>query len=413
MTADRPSLGRVALVVPTFPKRSETFIVRHLAGLLERGVDAHVVCRASPRAAWRELSASLAVERSALRRRVHVDWPVDRRTVVLLPLQLGRCVLRRPLRTAAYLGRALRRHGAVGALRRLYLDAELLLLAPDVVHVEFGTLAVGREDLGELLGCRLVVSFRGFDLNFAGLEDPDYYAHLWPRVDAVHVLGADLHRRAVVRGLPPGVPRREVPPAVDVDRFARHRVVPADGERLEILSCARLTWKKGFDDALRAVRLLVDAGVRLRYRIVGDGELIEALSFTRHALGLDAEVELLGARPPDEIPSLFASADVFLHLAVSEGFCNAVLEAQAAGVPVVASDADGLAENVADGVTGFIVPRRDPRAAAAALERLASDPALRRRLGAAGRERAARFTPEREIEGFLALYRLAAERVAA
>ncbi len=72
-----------------------------------------------------------------------------------------------------------------------------------------------------------------------------------------------------------------------------------------------------------------------------------------------------------------------------------MLEAQAAGLPVVCSDADGLAENVAHGVTGLVVPRRDPAAFAAAIAELAADPERRRRMGEAGRERAARlFRPE-------------------
>ena len=68
------------------------------------------------------------------------------------------------------------------------------------------------------------------------------------------------------------------------------------------------------------------------------------------------------------------AADVLLHPAVSEGFGNAVMEAQAVEVPVVCTDADGLRENVVDGVTGLVVPRRDASALAAALERLAARP---------------------------------------
>ena len=78
---------------------------------------------------------------------------------------------------------------------------------------------------------------------------------------------------------------------------------------------------------------------------------------------------------------------MFLHAAVSEGFCNAVLEAQAMKLPVVCSDADGLPENVADGETGFVVPRRDPQALAQKLALLANNPALRQRMGEAGRRR--------------------------
>jgi colanic acid/amylovoran biosynthesis glycosyltransferase len=99
-------------------------------------------------------------------------------------------------------------------------------------------------------------------------------------------------------------------------------------------------------------------------------------------------------------------ADVFLHAAVSEGFCNAVIEAQAMGLPVVCSDAGGLPENVADGESGFVVQRRNPRALAEKLAVLATDPGLRYLMGKAGRERALRcFCLEDQVTAFEQLYR--------
>ena len=78
---------------------------------------------------------------------------------------------------------------------------------------------------------------------------------------------------------------------------------------------------------------------------------------------------------------------MLLHAAVSEGFCNAVLEAQAMELPVVCTDADGLPENVVDGQTGFVVPRRSPLELMEKLAVLAADAPLRRRMGEAGRRR--------------------------
>jgi colanic acid/amylovoran biosynthesis glycosyltransferase len=115
-------------------------------------------------------------------------------------------------------------------------------------------------------------------------------------------------------------------------------------------------------------------------------------------------VRLLGAVPHDGVREEMRGADVFLHPAVSEGFGNAVMEAQAAGLPIVCTDADGLRENIADGETGFAVARRDPAALAAAITRL-TDPALRARMGAAGRRRVTeRFPPDRQIDAFVELY---------
>ena len=120
---------------------------------------------------------------------------------------------------------------------------------------------------------------------------------------------------------------------------------------------------------------------------MGDGDYFPAVAFMRRQLGLEGVVEVLGALPREDVRQEMQSADVLLHAAVSEGFCNAVIEAQSMELPVVCTDADGLRENVADGATGFVVPRRDPEALAAKLEVLARDPALRQRMGKAGRKR--------------------------
>ncbi len=125
----------------------------------------------------------------------------------------------------------------------------------------------------------------------------------------------------------------------------------------------------------------------VEHRIVGDGDLLEAVAFWRHQRGLDDVVTLLRSQPPPEVARLLAWTDVLLHAATSEGFGNAVVEAQAHGVPVVCTDADGLPENVAHGETGLVVPRRDPVALADALARLAGDGELRSAMGAAGRRR--------------------------
>lgn len=294
------------------------------------------------------------------------------------------------------------------ALWRLAQDAEVVALSPDVVHYTFGYLVPGRELIPAFVGARSVVSFQGADLNYIGLErDPGYYSGVWERTDAIHFLSEDLERRALRRGHVPDGREMIVKPGIDLTEFR-----PSDrGERigpLRILSVGRLHWKKGYDYALQAVRDLVDAGVACEYRIIGEGELTEAVRFTISDLGLQDVAQLLGPLSADQVRDELQRADVFLHAATSEGFCYAVVEAQAMELPVVTSDADGLPENVADGETGFVVPRRDARALADALVRLAKDTELRTRMGRAGRRRAlSEFTVDREIDGFEALYRKA------
>ncbi len=406
MTATTSPVGspRIVLVVSTFPKLSETFIVRHFLGLLERGWDVFVFCDDSPAEAW---SLFPALDRPEIRRRVRLAWPTRprRRLLKAAPAALLGCLFDHPRGTWAHLRRGLARGGLQAALRQLYLDAELLRLQPDLVHFEFGTLALARRGLGERLACQVAASFRGYDLNYVGLEEQDFYGPVWREAAAIHVLGEDLRQRALRRHCPPDLPLQVIPPAVDASRYPPRPEVRAAG-KLRLLSVGRLEWKKGYEDALVALAQLKSRGLELEWKLIGAGRFLEAIAFSRKELGLEEEVELAGALPPAAIGKELLAADLFLHPAISEGFCNAVLEAQAAGLPVICSDADGLAENVEHLVSGLVVPRRNPEALAEAIEELAFDEPRRRRMGQAGRERVAKyFQPKQEIDAFERFYR--------
>ncbi len=121
----------------------------------------------------------------------------------------------------------------------------------------------------------------------------------------------------------------------------------------------------------------------------------------RHAL--EDRVLLLGSR--EDVPDLLAAMDIFVLPSRWEGLPLAVIEAMMAGLPVLATAVGGVPELVEDGVTGLLVPPRDPEALAWALARLLSDPPLRRRMGAAGREKALReFRIDRMLEETSRLY---------
>ncbi len=380
---------RLALVVPAFPKTSETFIVSKFLGLLERGWDVHVVCQTSDPAEWARFSQLT----DAMRNRVHVTWPVEPKwkPALLAPVAAMACLAASPGRTAKYFREARRRLGIPGTLARMYLDAPLLRLGPDIVHFEFGALAPERMDLAQLLDCRVTVSFRGYDINFVGLDRPDHFRPVWAGAAGLHFLGEDLWRRARRRGCPPDVFHALIPPAIDIGFYRRNPDARREGEspsrRLRILSVGRLEWKKGYEDALLAIRRLLDRGIVCEYRIVGDGNYLPAIAFMRRELRLEGVVEFVGALPREDVRREMESADVLLHAAVSEGFCNAVIEAQAMELPVVCTDADGLPENISDGETGFVVGRRNPAALAEKIEILARDPQRRLRMGEAGRRR--------------------------
>ena len=121
------------------------------------------------------------------------------------------------------------------------------------------------------------------------------------------------------------------------------------------------------------------------------------------ARGLLHAVTFLGQR--DDVPARLADADLFVLPSRSEAFPNAVLEAMAAGLPIVASGVGGIRELIADDRTGLLVPAGDPPALADRLCRLMADPALAARLGDAARDDAhARYSFERMVAAFEQLY---------
>jgi glycosyltransferase involved in cell wall biosynthesis len=172
-----------------------------------------------------------------------------------------------------------------------------------------------------------------------------------------------------------------IPNAVDVTAFPR---AAHTSEVPRVLSVTRLAPPKDAGTLLGSLARL--DGIPFRAQLVGDGRDRADVERELERLGLDGRVELLGER--DDVPELLAGSDVFVLSSRSEGMPLAILEAMAAGLPVVASDVGGIGELVVDGESGLLVRPGDSDALAAALERVCADGALRKRMGAAARARA-------------------------
>ncbi len=202
-----------------------------------------------------------------------------------------------------------------------------------------------------------------------------------------------------------------VPNGVETDRFAAAE--PADlGPGTKLLFVGRLDPRKGFAVAVGAFARLGAARPEVRLVVVGDGPERAALQ----ALPADvrSRVTMMGTVPNVNLPPYEAACDVYLGPAIGgESFGVVLVEAMAAGIPVVASDVPGYDEVVRDGVDGLLVPPDDPAALATATARVLDDPGLARHLRAAGRERAATFDWSVIVERIEALYRRALEARAA
>ncbi len=169
----------------------------------------------------------------------------------------------------------------------------------------------------------------------------------------------------------------------------------------------------GVDTLIEAYALLLKSlktkpeldAPELELRLVGGGEQTVELQALAQRLGVAESVNFVGRVPHTEVPQELAKLDIYVALSRIESFGVAIIEAGAAGRPVVVSDAGGLPEVTVEGETGFVVPRENPQAAAAALEKLVLDAELRHRMGASGQAHVARhYSWDACIETMLGVY---------
>jgi glycosyltransferase involved in cell wall biosynthesis len=198
---------------------------------------------------------------------------------------------------------------------------------------------------------------------------------------------------------------------IDVERVAHAEPVSVHAELWLpahapiVANVAALVEHKGHRHLIDAAALVVREVPDARFVILGEGPLRPALEHQVKHLRLEKHVFLPGFRV--DVHSWLKGADMFVMPSETEGLGTSILDAMAAGIPVVGTAAGGIPEAVLNDVTGFVVPTGDPRALAASIVRLLRDPALRERMGQAGWARAReRFTVERMVEETRKVYQL-------
>lgn len=178
-----------------------------------------------------------------------------------------------------------------------------------------------------------------------------------------------------------GIDISRVDPA-DVFRV-RAELGVSDGDVL-LLSVGRLMYQKGHTILLKALPAVLAEFPKIQAVIAGGGPLLAELRAEAGQLNISGQVKFLGMR--DDIPTLLSSADIFLFPSRFEGMPNSVLEAMGYGLPVIATDVQGVSELIRNGENGIIVPVNDPSAISRAILYLLKNPEARLRLGRAAQE---------------------------
>jgi glycosyltransferase involved in cell wall biosynthesis len=229
---------------------------------------------------------------------------------------------------------------------------------------------------------------------------------------------AVLHRLRVperkVRLLGNGIDLQRFDPASVTEQNARAARRELGGEEpgtVVVGLVGRLVREKGYPEVFEAARRLRERAPHVKIAVIGpdDDAKADALGVQDRSTAEAAGVRFLGSR--DDVVRLYRGMDLYVLASHREGFPRSAMEAAAMGLPIVATDIRGCRQVVADGLTGLLVPPRDPAALAAAIETLATDATLRRTLGDAARAKARReFDQQRCIDLTLDTYRELLER---
>src|SRR3990170_118979 len=381
---------RIAFIVSTFPKLSETFIMSQITGLLDMGHDVRV----------------FSEYRNTREKKVHPDvikyGLMDRISYFVTP--------ENRLKRAASASRLLAANFHKGPLDLLKsvnffslgkkaLSLKVLhLLTPmigsrfDIIHSHFGingALAIYLKLMG--VPGRYITTFHGYDVNSLPHQAaPGYYKDLFSHGDRFTSNTEYTRRRAVSLGCD----EKKItilPVGLDIGKFKYSPRVLKAGAPVRLLTIGRLVEKKGHEYALKAVKALKDKGFNVRYTIAGDGPEKNRLEALSNSLGVSEQVEFLYDIHEHEALDLYSRSHIFVLPSVTsvdqdrEGQALVLQEAQASGMPVVSTLHNGIPEGVLDGGSAFLVPERDHVMLAEKIEYLIKRPSTWSDMGLAGR----------------------------
>ena len=387
---------RIGVFVGAFPVASETFILRQISGLLELGHDVHIFsnARGDDAVVHDSMQRHRLVERTTfvegppesvlwempVRPVRGETWPpgAERpipnvaRLAHAFPV-LKQCASAVPQITRQVLDRreyGYRAQSLSGAYRlATFLQSQQRF---DVLHAHFGPVANVFRFARDLFHAPLVVSFHGFDFcTVPRKEGNAVYEKLWPSADAV--IANSEYTRSHLLGLGCSEQKlRVLPVGLDPSHFEFRERTLARDETIRFLTVARLVEIKGHEFALRAFAKLRQRHSNVRYDLIGDGPLRKTLNALVADLGLSDVVTLHGSQSEAGVQEFFSRAHAFLLTSVNvegdeEGQGLALQEAQACGLPVIATQHGAFPEGIAPENRSWLVPERNVEALASKL----------------------------------------------
>jgi colanic acid/amylovoran biosynthesis glycosyltransferase len=394
---------RIAYFTGSYPRATDTFIQREVAGLRRKGIDVRTF-------SVRRTSADHDVGPEIVREKHN--------TAHLIPVGLGRLVatnifllLRAPKRYLSALQLALRtaRPGLKGLVYQLFYFQEAVILGAALrranvshIHNHFGdssgtiTLLAGR-----LTGVSYSITVHGPHIFF----DPTHWALREKVANSAFIVCISRYCQSqmmLFSDRSDWTRLKIVHCGVDIARFSCQAV--RDTAR-NLLYAGRLAAEKGLPVLFEGLRMLSERGYDFQLTLVGDGADRASLEELARKLGIAERLKFTGYVNQEGVREYLQRSDIFILPSFAEGVPVSLMEAMASGVPVVATHVGGVAELVEQEKTGLIVPPADSLALCEAVARYLDDPHLRRQVAQRGREMVAKhFNFDMELDKLAGLF---------
>ncbi len=232
-----------------------------------------------------------------------------------------------------------------------------------------------------------IVSLRGSDVpGFSKSYSLHHYLlkpiirKVWSNADLILANSVQLAKLA--HKTSPDIPIDIIPNGVDINKF--YPIKKTKKEKIRIICVSRLIERKGIDDLIRVVQLIMKDLNNFEVLIAGEGKLGKKLKKLSSELGTTSKVKFLGFIRNEDLPSLYQSSDIFVLPSKKEGMSNSMLEAMASGLPIITTDVGGIEELIKE--NGIVIPQGRIDVLADALTELILNPEKRRRMGIESRE---------------------------
>jgi len=382
---------KVAFIVDKFPVLSQTFILDQITGLLDLGVDVEIF--ADTRAGTDKVHPD--VRKYRLEERTYYSEDITKNKILRIIRSLDlilRAGLKHPIRVLRFvLLLLIRREGA--PLRTLCWIRSFFDKNFDIIHCHFGPNGIKALPVKEAgIASKIITTFHGYDLSrYLKENGPQVYEELFKKGDLFMPVSEHWKQKMIQIGCNK-VKIVVHHMGIDTERFVYSRRSIKSDELVQVLTIGRLTQKKGYEYAIEAVAALIALGRKIVYTITGEGPLENRLKSLVKKLGIETNVRFTGAVDRDEALRLYQQAHLFVLPSITaddgdqEGVPVVLMEAQAAGLPVVSTYHSGIPEVVIDGHSGLLTHERDVDALKEKLDYLIKNPQEWERIGKCGHD---------------------------